>query len=77
MKNWTRTTSDGIEYTVEEVNYDYDLHAFEISANGEVTTTIYPSDIEAMKSMIADLDNGANPIEEGWEDGLGNTVTLD
>ena len=23
------------------------------------------------------LDNGADPIAEGWEDGNGNTVTLD
>lgn len=73
MKNWARTTSDGTEYTVQEVAFEYDLHAFEILLNEEVVTTIYPCDIDAMKNMIDDLENGANPIEDSWEDGLGNS----
>lgn len=27
--------------------------------------------------LIEDLNNGANPIAEGWEDGIGNTITID
>lgn len=73
MKTWTRTTSDGIEYTVQEVAHDYDLHAFEILLNDEVVITVYPCDEDAMNATINDLDNGANPIEDGWEDGLGNS----
>lgn len=73
MKTWTRTTSDGIEYTVQEVAYDYALHAFEILLNDAVVTTVYPCDEEAMNAAINDLDNGANPIDDSWEDGLGNS----
>jgi len=29
-----------------------------------------------MESIIADLDNGACPIADRWEDGNGNTCTL-
>lgn len=26
--------------------------------------------------MAEDLENGANPIEDGWEDGIGNTLDI-
>lgn len=27
--------------------------------------------------LIDDLNNGADPIEDGWEDGVGNTIDMD
>ena len=28
-------------------------------------------------AVTDDLNNGADPIADGWEDGIGNTITLD
>lgn len=28
-------------------------------------------------NLIEDLDNGADPIADGWEDGVGNTISID
>lgn len=39
--------------------------------------TVYPDTIEDMESCINDLDNGDNPITNGWEDGCGNSCTFD
>lgn len=73
MKTWETEL-----VTVEEVAFDHDLHAFEVyNKDGELLGGIYPNDIDAMESIIADLDDGSCPIAEGWEDGNGNTCTLD
>src|SRR5699024_2273780 len=61
-------------YEVDMVDHDYDLKAFEVRQYGMVTWTIVPGDIESMKEIIEDLDNGEDV--EGWEDGNGNTVVL-
>lgn len=29
------------------------------------------------EEVTHELDNGADPIADGWEDGIGNTITLD
>lgn len=29
------------------------------------------------EELIKELNNGADPIAEGWEDGLGNTISLE
>lgn len=73
MKTWT--FENGI--TVEETTYDYDLHAFEVYNDGELLGTVYPGDLEDMERCIAELDNGNDPITDKWEDGLGNTCTLE
>lgn len=69
MRSWKR---EG--YVVNEVLFDKDLHEFEVVKNGEVVATITPADIDDMKRIIADLDAGEGV--EGWEDGMGNTITL-
>lgn len=72
MREWTFKN----EITVEEIAYDGDLHAFEVSHNGKRLGSIYPDTIEDMKSCITELDAGHDPISAGWEDGLGNSCTM-
>lgn len=69
LKVWKR---EG--YTVEMVEHDGDLKAFEVK-QGEEVQTIYPDSIEAMEQIVNDLDNGEDV--DGWEDGMGNTITLE
>jgi hypothetical protein len=70
MRTWER---EG--YIVQEVEFDGDLHEFEIVKNGEVIATITPADTEDMERIIADLDAGEDV--NGWEDGMGNTIVID
>lgn len=71
MRIWER---DG--YIIREVDFDYDLHEFEIVVDGEVKATITPDTIEDMEDIIQALNDGADPVAEGWEDGTGNTISL-
>lgn len=65
MKKW-----EFASYTVHE---ETDVLRFE-DLEGNVLG--YVSNIHE-NGLIEDLDNGADPIEDGWEDGLGNTISLD
>ena len=69
LKTWERNT-----YTVEEREFDGDLHEFDVIKNGEVIATITPETIEDMQAIIEDLDNGEDV--DGWEDGKGNTINI-
>lgn len=69
MRTWER---EG--YTVVEKDFDHDLHVFDVIKNGEVIATITPPDIEDMNQIIEDLDNGEDV--NGWEDGMGNTISV-
>lgn len=69
MKNWKR---DG--YEVKEIEFDMDLHQFNVVKNDEVIATITPDSIDSMLSIINDLDNGE--CVDGWEDGTGNTIRI-
>lgn len=69
LRTWKRKN-----YTVEMVDFDYNLKAFEIR-QGDKIQTIYPADIEEMELIIADLDAGEDVA--GWEDGLGNMIVID
>ena len=70
MRVWKR---EG--YEVHEVEFDGDLHEFEVVKDGEVVATITPDSIEAMNQIIEDLNNGEDV--DGWEDGMGNTINID
>jgi len=37
----------------------------------------YVSFNDGGEELTKELDNGADPIAEGWEDGIGNTISLD
>ena len=68
LKVWER-----VGYTVEMVEYDGDLNAFEVT-QGERVQTITPDSIEAMEQIIEDLDSGEDV--NGWEDGMGNVINV-
>lgn len=70
MRKWER---EG--YTVEEREFDYDLHCFAVIVPGKKEQIITPGSIEDMNSIIADLDAGEDVT--GWEDGMGNTIYTD
>jgi hypothetical protein len=70
MRTWTRKG-----YTVREIEFDYDLHQFEVVRdNGEIIATITPFDLDDQNDIIEALDAGQGV--EGWEDGMGNTITI-
>jgi len=70
MRAWTRKL-----YTVQEVGFDYDLHAFDIiNKIGDVIANIVPSTIEDMDYIIECLNGGEDV--DGWEDGMGNTIRV-
>ena len=69
MRAWKRNG-----YTVEEKEFDYDLHCFAVVQKGKEDQTITPGSIEDMNSIITDLDNGEDV--GGWEDGAGNTIHI-
>jgi len=69
MKTWLR---DG--YKVVEVPFDHDLHQFNVVQDGEVLFEINPATLEDQAQIIADLDAGHGV--DGWEDGMGNTITI-
>lgn len=63
--------------SVVEMDYNYDLHSFDVY-NGDIFLgTVYPSDIEEMKKCIECLDGGKDPISDFWEDGCGNSCSLE
>ena len=70
MRTWERKG-----YEVVEVEFDGDLHEFEVVKDGEVIATITPDTIEDMEQIIEDLDNGEDV--NGWEDGMGNVISID
>lgn len=61
---------------VYEVDFDYDLHALEVYHNKRYLGTIYPADIADMETCFDELDKGNDPIDGHWEDGLGNSCSL-
>lgn len=73
MRKWE--FEDGIR--VEEVAYDYDLHSFDVYNGERYLGSIYPACVEEAQKCIDELDNGSNPVADGWEDGMGNTCTAD
>lgn len=76
MKTWQiydeRYPADDV--TIEEIGHDYDLHAFQVSYLGEVIGTIYPDTIEQMDEIVTALNSNESPI--GWEDGMGETISV-
>lgn len=80
MRTWkTEIKADDIVHviTIKEVEFDGDLHIFEVF-NGEVKLgSIVPPGIDEMNDIVNDLDNGGCPITDKWEDGMGNICQLD
>ena len=61
---------------VVEVPHAHDLHAFEVRDRTRTLGTIIPASVEDADAVRVALADGACPICEGWEDGMGHTVTI-
>lgn len=62
---------------IEEVEFDHDLHIFKVTnKDGEMLGTIVPPDVEDMNLIIRELANGGCPVADKWEDGMGNSCTM-
>lgn len=67
MKQWKKKG-----YKVYEIPFDCELHRFVLVADeGDVIGEIVPQSINDMQQCIIDLDNGSDPIRDGWSNGLG------
>lgn len=64
-------------HIINEVDYDHDLHAFDVYAGVRLLGSIYPSTIDDADECFEKLDNGEDPVADGWEDGLGNSCSED
>lgn len=69
MNVWERES-----YMVVEREFDHDLHQFDVVKDGEIVATIVPADIDNQQEIMNALDDGEDV--QGWEDGMGNTITL-
>lgn len=73
MKTWKTDL-----VTVKETAFDHDLHIFNVYNNDdELLGTVLPDTIEDMNQCIADLNEGSCPVADEWEDGTGNTCTIE
>lgn len=63
--------------TVRTEEFDYDLKTLVVEYGNRVLGKIYLDNLENQESTFAALDNGIDPISDRWEDGNGNTCTLD
>ncbi|MNJ59510.1 hypothetical protein D3C77_551970 [compost metagenome] len=70
MRTWER---EG--YKVVEVEFDYDLHQFDVIQDGEIAASINPADLDAQAEVITALDSGEDV--NGWEDGNGHTISIE
>ena len=81
MREWQRTLVDAegkeFNYTIQEKDFDHDLHQFLFTtADGNVLGVVTPADASDTADIVKELDEGSDPITEGWEDGMGNTVSM-
>lgn len=63
----------GKEIAIREVDFDYDLHDFEVIADGEYIGTIHPDTVDDCDDIRRVIEEEGVDVE-GWEDGCGNTV---
>lgn len=55
---------------VKQVPLEGDMYMFEVYYKGRMHTVV-PSDAEDMNDCINELNAGADPLFDGWNDGLG------
>lgn len=59
----------------EECNYNLPCFVVTMEKNGHVRTqTIIPGDLIDVENIRRDLNVGRSPMEEEWEDGMGNEI---
>lgn len=69
MRVWERGS-----YKIVEVEFDHDLHQFNVVKNDEVIASIVPADLENQEQIIIDLNAGEDV--DGWDDGMGGTISV-
>lgn len=72
--DWEMRTWQNGKSKIVEIDFDHDLHAFEVYRDDRLIGTVTPGSIDDMFACIDSLDNGEDPVEAGWEDGMGNTL---
>lgn len=75
MNTWNGECN-GKKIIIREVDFDYDLHDFEITVNGEYIGKIHPDSPEETDDIRKDIEELGVDVE-GWEDGCGNAVSFD
>lgn len=60
-----------INININEVTNDY--IKFECKVCGKEQTIVS----DHVQEMATKIESGVNPFEDGWEDGIGNTVVCD
>ncbi len=65
---------DGIIVSFDETE---EFKEFEVYFDGKLLGTIVPCDEDMLQSLIGDFDSGHNPVTESWEDGRGNTCSME
>ena len=64
--------------TVYSKEWSYCDYAFDVyNADGKFLGGIYPDNDEDSEECIKELDDGSEPITDSWEDGCGNSCSLD
>ena len=64
-----------VKMTVEILNVTDDYVEFACKVCGKEQTIV--SDHDHVQEMAKEIESGINPFEDGWEDGIGNTVVCD
>lgn len=73
---WSTKINDAT-LRIEEVDYNYDCHQFDVYLDDEYFGSICPNDAADTDECRECLDkNGASDVLD-WEDGLGNGVSLE
>lgn len=72
MTTTIRTWEQKNRIQINEVDHDYDAHAFEITFKGKHIVTIYADSPEQTEDMRASLDAGEDVRD--WHDGFGNHI---
>lgn len=63
--------------TVCSKEWSYCRYAFDVyNADGKFLGGIYPDTNEDSDRCRQDLDEGSEPITDGWEDGCGNSCNI-
>lgn len=63
---------------VVEKDFDKDLHSFDVYAlDGSALGEIIPADMGNYSECVVKLEVGECPICDKWDDGLGNTCSLE
>lgn len=66
-------TNNLVEVNVNEVATDYIV----VECPKCCVEHTIVSDAYGLEVMLSDIDEGANPFVDGWEDNVGNTITCE